>query len=172
VDMSSCRLTSLLSVTIIVTDRQRKGARTKTHNSQLAIGIHILTLLAQNPEEPLTSEDIAGSVNTHPVFIRRILGMLNKAGLVTSQSGVGGGWRLRRAPKTITLLEVYHAVDENHLLSLHHRSPNSACLVGRNIQSSLEDIFEEAEQALEQVLATRTVAQVLQMVRQDARAVG
>jgi Rrf2 family protein len=170
--MSSCRLTSLLSVTIIVTDRQGKGARTKTHNSQFAIGIHILTLLAQNPEEPLTSEDIAGSVNTHPVFIRRILGMLNKAGLVTSQSGVGGGWRLRRAPKTITLLEVYHAVDENHLLSLHHRSPNSACLVGRNIQSSLEDIFEEAEQALEQVLATRTVAQVLQMVRQDARAVG
>jgi len=129
-----------------------------------------LTLLAQTHEEPLTSEYIAGSVNTHPVFIRRILGMLNKAGLVTSQAGVGGGWRLRKAPETITLLEVYRAVDENHLLSLHHRSPNPRCLIGGNIQSSLEGIFGEAERALEQVLATRTIADVLNEVLQHAQA--
>ena len=129
-----------------------------------------MTLLAQTQEEPLTSEYIAGSVNTHPVFIRRILGMFNKAGLVTSQAGIGGGWRLRKAPETITLLEVYRAVDENHLLSLHHRSPNSRCLVGGNIQSSLEGIFGDAERALEQVLDTRTIADVLNEVLQRAQA--
>jgi Rrf2 family protein len=104
------------------------------------------------------------------VFIRRILGMLNKAGIVNSQPGVGGGWRLRRLPEAITLLDVYRAVDEGHLLSLHHRSPNPDCLVGRNIQSSLEVIFDQAEQALEQVLAIRTIAQVLQSVRRDVKA--
>ncbi len=124
-------------------------------------------MLAHSPDEPLTSERIAGSVNTHPVFIRRILGRLSKAGLVVSQAGVGGGWRLRRSPETMSLLEVYQAVEEKHLFSLHHRSPNPHCLVGRNIQHSLAGIFAEAERALEEKLATRTVARVLDLVRQD-----
>lgn len=128
-----------------------------------------MTLLAQTQEVPLTSEYIAESVNTHPVFMRRILGMLNKAGLVTSQAGVGGGWRLRKAPEEITLLEVYRAVDENHLLSLHHRSPNPRCLIGGNIQSSLKGIFGEAERALEQVLDRRTIADVFNEVIQYAQ---
>src|SRR6185437_5159554 len=106
-------------------------------------------------------------VNTNPVVIRRILGLLSRAGLLSSQPGTGGGWQLRHAPEEITLLAIYRAVDEGRLLALHHRSPNPACLVGRNIQHTLEDIFGEAEQALEQVLAGQTVAQVLQTVSQD-----
>jgi len=109
---------------------------------------------------------IAGSVNTNPVFIRRILGMLSRAGMVTSQPGVGGGWRLRHDPAHITLLEVYRAVDEGHLIALHHRPPNPDCLVGRNIQHTLETYFGEAERAFEHVLAQQTIGQVLQSVHE------
>jgi len=77
----------------------------------------------------MTSEFMGGSVNTNPVFVRRILGLLSRAGLVTSQPGVGGGWRLLRDPATITLLEVYRAVDEGHLLAMHHSTPNPDCLI-------------------------------------------
>ncbi|MBV9227837.1 MAG: Rrf2 family transcriptional regulator [Chloroflexi bacterium] len=136
-------------------------------NSQFAIAIHILTLLAQAQDEPMTSERMAGSVNTNPVFIRRILGLLNRAKLVSSQPGVGGGWRLLRDPATITLLEVHQAVDEGHLLAMHHSTPNPSCLVGRNIQRTLTLYFGEAERAFEQVLAQQTIAQVLQTARQD-----
>jgi Rrf2 family protein len=133
----------------------------------LAVAIHILTLLAQAEGEALTSERIGGSVNTNPVFIRRILGLLHRAGLVTSRSGVGGGWQLLRDPAAITLLEVYRAVDERHLLALPHRSPNPDCLIGRNIQRTLNVYFSAAEQAFEQVLAQQTIAQVLQSARED-----
>lgn len=136
-------------------------------NSRFAIAIHILTLLAQMDEEAITSEFIGGSVNTNPVFIRRILGLLNRAGLVTSRPGVGGGWQLVRDPAAITLLEVYHAVDEGHLLGLHHRPPNPECLIGRNIERTLNEYFGEAEQAFEQTLGQRTIAQVLQTARED-----
>lgn len=136
-------------------------------NSRFAVAIHVLTLLAQGEGEVVTSEVIGGSVNTHPVFIRRILGLLNRAGLVTSRPGVGGGWQLQRDPATITLLEVYRAVDEGHLLALHHRPPNPECLVGRNIQRTLNGYFGEAEQAFEQVLAQRTIAHVLQTAQED-----
>jgi Rrf2 family protein len=115
----------------------------------------------------MTSEFMGGSVNTNPVFVRRILGLLSRAGLVTSQPGVGGGWRLLHDPATITLLEVYRAVDEGHLLAMHHSTPNPDCLIGRNIQRTLTIYFGEAEQAFEQVLAQQTVAQVLQIARED-----
>lgn len=115
----------------------------------------------------MTSEIIGGSVNTNPVFIRRILGLLNRAGLVTSRPGVGGGWQLLRDPATITLLEVYRAVDEGRLLALHHRPPNPDCLIGRNIQRTLNAYFSEAEQAFEQVLSRQTIAQVLRTAREE-----
>jgi DNA-binding IscR family transcriptional regulator len=87
---------------------------------------------------------------------------------VMSQPGVGGGWRLLRDPASITLLEVYQAVDEGHLLAMHHSQPNPDCLIGRNIQRTLSVYFDEAQQAFEQVLARQTIAQVLQTAREDS----
>ncbi|GCE51032.1 Rrf2 family protein [Thermosporothrix hazakensis] len=142
-------------------------------NSQFAVAIHTLTLLADvTGDEPITSEYIAGSVNTNPVFIRRILGRLSKAGLVASHPGVGGGWRLLRAPDAITLLDVYHAIEpEGHLLAMHHSQPNTKCPIGRNISRVLQVYFGEAEEAFEQKLAQRTITQVLRMAHQQAELV-
>jgi Rrf2 family protein len=109
----------------------------------------------------VTSELIARSVNTNPVFIRRVLGLLHHAGLVASQPGVGGGWRLLRSPEDISLLDVYRAVDEGHLLAMPHSVPDESCAIGRNIQHTLSIYFGEAEQAFEAALARRNVAQVL-----------
>ena len=55
-----------------------------------------MTLLAQSNDEPVTSELIAGSINTNLVFIRHVMGSLSRAGLVASPPGVGEGWRLVR----------------------------------------------------------------------------
>lgn len=115
----------------------------------------------------MTSEAMAASVNTNPVFIRRILGLLSRDGLVYSQPGVGGGWRLLRRPGTISLLDVYRAVDERPLLAKHHSSPNPDCLIGRNITRTLGIYFGEAEYAFEEALAHRTIEQVLQTARED-----
>jgi Rrf2 family protein len=130
-------------------------------NTQFAIGVHCLTLLAGAGNAPVTSENIAGSVNTNPVFIRRVLGQLQRAGLVESQPGMGGGWRLRRDAEAVTLLEVFRAVEDGQLVALHHRPPNPACPVGRTIEHTLRGYFGEAERAFEQVLAGQTVAEVL-----------
>ena len=133
-------------------------------NSRFAFANHILTLLACAEHEPITSAFIASSVNTNPVVIRRLLGCLREAGLVTSQPGTGGGWRLLRAPAAISLREVYRAVDDEPLFALHHRAPNSDCPVGRSIQQALTGVFREAEFALERKLADLTIADVVRGV--------
>ncbi|SMG27610.1 Rrf2 family transcriptional regulator [Paraburkholderia susongensis] len=127
-------------------------------SSRFAFAVHVLALLSLQGGVPLSSEMIAGSVNTNPVLIRRLLAMLAEAGLTTSQLGAGGGALLARPPEQITLLDVYRAVDDARLFALHREEPNPACMVGRNIQSVLRGIIDEAQQAAEASLAARTLA--------------
>lgn len=143
-------------------------------NSRFTVAVHLLALMSAGQERcagtALTSESAAESVNTNPVVVRRILGSLRKAGLVSSHPGPTGGWLLLREPHEITLRDVYRAVEGEALFSLHHRPPSSHCEVGRNIQHSLEGYFGAAERAMEDTLAQHTIADVVEDVRARVRA--
>lgn len=130
-------------------------------NSRFAVAVHTLTLIAQGAGEPVTSEYIAGSVNTNPSLVRRILSQLTRAGLTTSQMGTGGGALLARPADRITLRDVYRAVDDAELFALHREQPNPACPVGRNIQALLERRIDAATRALEAELDRTTIADAL-----------
>lgn len=135
-------------------------------SSKLSVGVHVLSLLAAMREEPLTSEFIAGSVNTNPVVIRRLLGLLRKAGHVESRGGVGGGWVLARDPGDITLLDILEAVEtEPEPFGMHASQPNPRCPVGRNIQHVLRNIYRKAESAMGRELKRVTVGAVLRSVK-------
>jgi Rrf2 family protein len=138
-------------------------------SSRFTVAIHVLTLLAHDEGEQMTSEYIAGSVNTNPVVIRRLMALLRDARLVTSQVGVKGGWKLIRPPKGITLRDVYRAVEAGTLFPLHSSTPNPLCPVGRTIQSALAAHFEDAQLALEKDLERTTIADLLQQVSTLAR---
>ena len=139
-------------------------------NTRFAVAVHILTLLEQSRGEPVTSEYVAGSVNTNASLIRRLLSQLARAGLTTSQMGNGGGALLAKPADTITLLDVYRAVDEDADVIPIHAAPNPHCVVGRNIQAALETRFDAAERALQQELARTTIAELAGDVsRRDKR---
>ncbi len=137
-------------------------------STRFTVALHILTLLASSGEGPLTSEYIAGSVNTNPVIVRRLLGLLRVKGFVTSQAGNGGGWRLVKNPDSITLLDVRKAVNEGSPFSMHTKQPNPACPVGRNIQAALSGLYSHAERAMEAELAQTTIEYLVRSVRARA----
>jgi len=116
-------------------------------SSRFATAVHILTLLAHEADEALTSEYIAGSVNTNPVVIRRLLMRLAEAGLVTSTPGTTGGSRLARDARRITLRDVFHAVETPALFGRHSQQPNPKCPVGREVVRVLHPHFDAAEEA-------------------------
>jgi len=140
-------------------------------SSRFAVAIHTLTALAyvviRGLDKCLTSEFIAESANTNPGVIRRILCRLRQAGLVESQPGAGGGTRLARSAARITLLEIYHAVEDGPLFHLHYRTPNQACPIGYNIQSAIQGSLDQAEAAMEESLADTTLAQIVSQIRTD-----
>jgi Rrf2 family protein len=106
-------------------------------------------------------------VDTNPVVIRRVMASLRENGLVESRPGVNGGWRLKKAPASITLCKVFETVREEDLLSMHAH-PNPHCPIGGHIRDSLQDVFAEAEKALHSSLSKRTVADILEDVHTRA----
>ncbi|QDH21388.1 Rrf2 family transcriptional regulator [Saccharibacillus brassicae] len=130
-------------------------------STKFPVAVHTLILLSVSEPGTATSEFIASSVNTNPVVIRRITGMLGRAGLVEARAGIAGA-RLQKPLADITLFEVYRAVGavgEGGLFGLHE-SPNPDCEVGRNIQAAMNPILLAAQRAMEQVLRDTSVADV------------
>jgi Rrf2 family protein len=139
-------------------------------SSKLSVGVHILAVLACKRGEPLTSEFIAGSVNTNPVVIRRLLGLFREAGLVESKNGVGGGWVLVTDPRRITLLEVFEAVEpECEMFALHRVEPNHECPVGCHIQGILSEVYADVQKGVADRLSRSTIASVVGKVKKHAR---
>lgn len=127
-------------------------------SSRFTVAVHILSLIHFQSDNLCTSEWMAASVNTNPVVIRRIVGMLKKAGLVTVTAGTGGA-ALNKNLEEITLLEVYRAVNvvEKGELFQFQDSPNPDCPIGSNIESVLEIILVQAQEAMEKVLENVTM---------------
>ncbi|OAH57385.1 MULTISPECIES: Rrf2 family transcriptional regulator [Bacillaceae] len=129
-------------------------------NSRLAVAIHIMVLVASNSRELLSSDMIASSVNTNPVVIRRMSGMLKKAGLLTSRAGITGS-ELTKDPADISLLDIFKAVEPKDELFAVHEKTNPNCEVGKNIQSTLDVTFDRVQQAMENELANQSLKDVM-----------
>jgi len=138
-------------------------------SSRFTVAVHVLTLLASEEGRALTSDYIAGSVNTNPVVIRRVLSVLSSAGLVRTTEGVGGGTVLARAAGEITLAEVYRAVEQGDMFAFPPSDPNPLCPVGRRVQAVLEKYLDEFQTVLEQAMARVTIAQMLTGVQAAGR---
>ena len=125
------------------------------------MAVHILAVLAYRQGGRATSRYLAGSVNTNPVIIRRLLLSLQKARLVDTCKGAGAGSRLSRPPRRISLAEIYRSVEAAEAFAAPPRKPNADCPVGHGIRETLAGVFASAQTALERDLARTTLADVL-----------
>lgn len=132
--------------------------------TRFAVAIHILLLLACGQRDrPATSQLIAESVNTNPVVVRRITGLLARAGLVRVRRGPGGA-ELTRAAAEITLADVWVAMNVGQggraagpMLPLH-ACPNVECPIGGRVHAVLGEAFAGVEAAILEALRRKTLA--------------
>lgn len=128
-------------------------------NSRLSLALHTLGHMAGEPERMRTSSDIADHAGTNPVVVRRVLGKLRDAGLLASEKGHAGGWRLARSPHKITLADVYLALDES-LIAAANEQTASECSVENTLQRKVASVMEDVERSLIARLANTTIAEV------------
>ncbi len=140
-------------------------------NSKFAVSTHVMSVLGYFSVSPdpkyvrndglVSSETVAGSVNTNPVVVRRILSQLAKAGLVTSQLGKQGGVKLSRSVSEISLLDIYLAVGESPFFSHNPNDPNPICPVSCKIKALIQPVFDQFSVSVKSQLGAITLSHLL-----------
>ncbi|MCD0471241.1 Rrf2 family transcriptional regulator [Flavobacterium sp. JAS] len=115
-------------------------------SGKFAITIHILTLLTKYPNDFLSSEYIAGSINLNPVLVRKEIANLKSHHIVESKEGKNGGTKLSIDPSKITLKEIFEMTFETINLGYAKNQPNPDCPVGKKINQNLSSLYAEMNQ--------------------------
>ncbi len=127
--------------------------------SRFTVALHIFTCVEVFKDAyKVTSDFLAGSINTNPVIVRKILTQLKNAGLIEVARGTGG-ITVTRPISEITFYDVYQAIEpvENGDLFRFHESPNPACPVGRNIHALLDRKLQAIQGAMENEMKRYTI---------------
>lgn len=132
-------------------------------NSRFAVATHIMVGIAQKGDEgPVSSAYLAGSVNTNPVVVRRIMQDLVRAGLLKSKSGKGGGATLAVSPRKMNLHQIYKAVQKEGLFEFNPNEPNQKCPLSCRMKAKLEPVFAAVDKGLEERLRRISVWDLMQ----------
>jgi len=125
----------------------------------------MISITSKSPYAVLALAELGRSTGSQPVpigelarrrevpvqFLEQLFGVLRRAGIISSQRGVKGGYRFAREPATITVLEIVELLD----------GP-----LGRDA----DGVFADASEAARKVLADTTLADVIEREAREAGA--
>lgn len=126
-------------------------------DSRLSSVLHALLHMADQ-DGPLTSDELAMCMRTNPVVVRRTMGLLRKAGFVSSERGHAGGWRIEADLAKVTLRQLHEVLGEPTVFAIGNRHETPDCLVEQSVNAVLDDAFAEAEALLLERFASVTLA--------------
>ena len=125
----------------------------------------MISITSKSPYAVLALAELGRSASTEPVpigelarkrqvpvqFLEQLFAALRRAGVISSQRGVKGGYRFAREPSTVTVLEIVELLDG----PLGHDS---------------EGVFADAAEAARKVFAQTTIADVIEREAREAGA--
>ena len=133
-------------------------------SQKFPVAAHALAYLAHKvataSERAISSTELAASMPTNPVVVRRVTAMLARAGLIDTRAGAGGGAWLKVDPATISLDAVLKAVGGCTHLGV---APPGAkgCPVGEMIPKAVSAAIIAADTAASERLSRITVVDLL-----------
>ncbi len=136
---------------------------------QFAVAAHIMAALGYYHGEEISSATLADSVNADPTFVRKSLSKLSKAGLVVTKRGKSGASVLARAPKRITLLDIYRASAAPPAFAIHSYPVEKRCPVSCNLKGCMSSVLKKAQDSFENTLDEITLADVVGEIRRASQ---
>jgi Rrf2 family transcriptional regulator, cysteine metabolism repressor len=125
----------------------------------------MISITTKSPYAVLALAELGRSAGSEPVpigelarrreipvqFLEQLFAVLRRAGIVSSQRGVKGGYRFAREPSAVTVLEIVELLDGE---------------LGREASG----VFADAAEAARRVLAETTIADVIERELREAGA--
>ena len=117
----------------------------------------MLHLAGENSVKNIQIQDISKKWDIPENFLRKIIPLLTKAGLILSVRGSGGGVKLAKSSNKINALEIIEAVEGRMYLN---KCLFADELCERSQWCSMHEVWEEAQHSLKEVLKNKTIAQL------------
>lgn len=138
-------------------------------NVQFASSVHIMLALAlmnRTEEKKLPNSDtLAESIRTNPVVVRRLLSLLNKAGLIKSARGKNGGVQLAKNPSEINLKDIYLALQIEDSVKPHNKPPHKDCPVSCSIHGIMSFVAEGYQKTNLKYLESLKLSELIKKVK-------
>ena len=117
----------------------------------------LIELASRDKGSPVSAEELGKLQDIPHGFLQAILADLRRAGIVISQRGQSGGWRLARAADDVSVADVIRAVD-GPLVSVYGLRPEA---VSYNDEAAvLQHVWIAARRSLRDVFEHVTIAQL------------
>lgn len=136
-------------------------------SQRFAVAVHMLMILAAHkagaPAHPMTSGEMAKSVNANPVVLRRVISALAQAGVLGTRPGAHGGVWLARAPHDISLACIRQAVDGGSVVC-PRANINGDCPVAVAALDVIDGVAKRIDGAVQASLASLTLSDLVKQL--------
>jgi Rrf2 family protein len=123
--------------------------------------IYVTDKVQQGRFEYVPIQQVSSELNIPPSTMGLIIRSLNRAGLVETREGAKGGIRHARAPETITLYDIFRAIEQERPIFQTQLQPRVTGSKPTNAQQAIVTVLHDAEQALLERLRQTTLADLL-----------
>lgn len=111
-----------------------------------SLGFHGLALIAEADPERINVKTAASRLKASEAHLAKVFQALNRAGVIRSRKGPGGGFVLNGDPKEISFLQIYEILEGPVSLSscpLNYQSCSfSGCLFGGKLNELNREIVD------------------------------
>jgi Rrf2 family protein len=132
------------------------------------VAVHMLMILAAEqpgaPVRPMTSAEMAKSVNANPVVLRRVISSLAQAGILYTRPGAHGGVWLSRQANDISLDCIRQAVDGGPVVC-SRINVNNDCPVAVAALGVIDGVSKRIDGAVRASLSQLTLSDLVSQMK-------
>lgn len=128
------------------------------HPKWFGLALQALVILSKEQIQICPSGELAGHLHSEATLLRRIMAVLAKEGILETREGRDGGYRLKRDPKSVTLADVYTALQVGDPLCYGIKDTAGSHPFGLEMKAAFQDLTHEMNQSIKEVLSRYTIA--------------
>jgi Rrf2 family protein len=130
-------------------------------STKLYTAVRSLVHLAETHPVPQSSAQISEVTGIHSSKIRKILSFMVKGNLVSSEKGNNGGFILNKAPKQITLQEIYCDIEDRKAFHLDVSQKYKKSKETEDFNKYFLGLFSDIQIQIESKMSKITLADIL-----------
>ncbi|MEC0180798.1 Rrf2 family transcriptional regulator [Paenibacillus peoriae] len=132
------------------------------------LAVQALIILAKENVQTCPSVEIANNLQSEATLMRRVLAVLAREGILETREGRDGGYRLKKAPESIALVDLYSAFQVSSPLFYGIEDSMGTHPFGVEMKEVFLDITGEMDRSLREVLRRYTITELAQKLHPKA----